>query len=194
MQVLPESTYTTDITKKSSDKNQSRQQPSYWEKAFQLTDFPVISEAKSGLNINKLIVSLERTILDADGSPKFPLITSPFKIAASLSHGNSAPENGFSINKYMLQLQGNSISPDTIEAFQFVKDTILSFGGILSIPITKALLESSKLAYCCYNADIEEKCYLQKRGEETKKRRETELQKKKDDEGERNTLISSVQQ
>ena len=95
MQVLPESTYITDITEKSSDKNQSRQQPSYWEKAFQLADLPVISEAKSGLDIDKLIVSLKRTILDADGLPKFPLITSLFKIAASLSHGNSTPENGF---------------------------------------------------------------------------------------------------
>ena len=46
---------------------------------------PVIWEGKSGLDIDKLIVSPERTILDDYGLPKFPLITSLFKIAASLS-------------------------------------------------------------------------------------------------------------
>ena len=38
----------------------------------------------------------------------------------------------------------------------------LSFEGILSMPITKTLLESSKLAYSGYNADIEAKGHLQK--------------------------------
>ena len=57
-----------------------------------------------------------------------------------------------------------------------MKDTILSFGGISSIPIVKALLESSKLAYSRYNADIEAKRHLQKKEEETNKRREAELQ------------------
>ena len=59
MEVLPESSYITDTTEKSSDKNQSRPQPSYWKRAFQLADLPVISEAKSGLDIDKLIVSLK---------------------------------------------------------------------------------------------------------------------------------------
>ena len=57
-----------------------------------------------------------------------------------------------------------------------MKDTILSFGGISGIPIVKALLESSKLAYSRYNADIEAKRHLQKKEEETNKRREAELQ------------------
>ena len=90
-------------------------------------------------------MSLERTVLDDDGLQKFPLIASRIKVATSLSHGNNAPGNGFSINKYMLQLRRNFSSADDIEALLFVKDTILSFGGILVIPITKALLESSKL-------------------------------------------------
>ena len=92
----------------------------YWEKAFQLADLRVMSEAKSGLDIDKLIVSLKWPILDDDDLPKFPLIAWLFKTAASLSHGNSAPENGFSINKYMQKLHGNSISPDTIEDLRLV--------------------------------------------------------------------------
>ena len=79
-----------------------------------------MSEAKSGLDIDKLIVSLKWPILDDDDLPKFPLIAWLFKTAASLSHGNSAPENGFSINKYMQKLHGNSISPDTIEDLRLV--------------------------------------------------------------------------
>ena len=73
-EVLPESTYITGTTLKSIDKNQTRKQSSYWEKAFQLADLPVTSEDKSGLDINKLIVSLKWPILDDDGLPKFPLI------------------------------------------------------------------------------------------------------------------------
>ena len=103
-----------------------------------------------------------------------------------LHHGNSTPENGFSINKYMLQYT------ITIEALRFMKGTIFSFGVTLSIPIMKVLLESSKLAYSYYNADIEVKFYLQKKGEETNKTREAEPQKKKDYKDDRNSLISSI--
>ena len=68
----------------------------------------------------------------------------------------------------MQKLHGNSISPDTIEDLRLVQDIIVSFGGISSIPIMKALLESSKLAYFRCIADIESKRHLQKK-EETKK-------------------------
>ena len=91
------------------------------------------------------------------GSSKFPCITSFFKIVSSLSQGNSAPENGFSINKYMIQLHGTSIGPDTIEALRFVKDSILSYRSILDIPITNFLLQAVKLAHSHYPADLEVK-------------------------------------
>ena len=74
MEVLPESTYIAGTAEKSSDKNQTRKQSSYWEKAFQLADLPVISEDKSGLDISKLIVSLKWPILDDDGLSRLPLI------------------------------------------------------------------------------------------------------------------------
>ena len=41
MEVLPESTYMTDTTKKSSKKKQIRRQPSYWDKAFELADLQI---------------------------------------------------------------------------------------------------------------------------------------------------------
>ena len=68
-----------------------------------------------------------------------------FKTVTSFSHGNSAPENGFSINKFIIGLHGNSIQAGTIKALPMVKDTILSHGSIFDVPITKGLLESVKL-------------------------------------------------
>ena len=81
-----------------------------------------------------------------------------------------------------------------MKALRFVKDNILRFGDTLIMPITKALLESSKLAYSRYKVDIEAKPHLQKKEEETNKRREAEFHKKKDDEDKRNSLISAVLQ
>ena len=80
-----------------------------------------------------------------------------FKTVASLSHGNSAPENGFSIIKFIIGLHGNSIQADRIKALRMVKDTILSHGSIFDVPITKGLLETVKLAKQWYNHDIENK-------------------------------------
>ena len=47
------------------------------------------------------------------------------KCVLSISHGNSAPENGFSINKHILDIYGHSLKEDTIEALRVVKDAIL---------------------------------------------------------------------
>ena len=188
MEVIPDSNFIP-----AEETQKPNRQISYWEKAFQLADLPVVTEKKSGLDVDMLIISLGK-ILDDTGSQKFPFITSLFKAIASISHGNSAPENGFSINKHMLQLHGSSIQAETIEALRFVKDTILSYGGILKIPITKSLLESAKLAYSRYNAELEAKRKLQKE-EEARKIKEIEAQeKKKRTENEREIIIASIQQ
>ena len=193
MELIPESAYTTNDVAACST-SRGRQQVSYWEKAFQLADLPVISvQASSGLDIDKLIAFLE-DVIDDNGLSKFAFITSLFKIIASLSHGNSAPENGFSINKHMLQLHGTSLSAETIEALRFVKDTILSFGGILNIPITKNMLEKAKLAYSRYQAELEAKRQLQKEEDKIKKANEVEVLQKQHNEAERNMLIASIQQ
>ena len=80
-----------------------------------------------------------------------------FKVVVSLSHRISAPANGFSINKLIIGLHGNSIQADTIEALRMVKDTILSCGSIFDVPITKGLLESVKLDKQRYSHDLENK-------------------------------------
>ena len=85
------------------------------------------------------------------------MLLSLFKTVASLSHAKSAPENGFSINKFMIGFHRNIIQADTIEALRMVKNTILSHGSIFDVLISKDLLESVKLAKERYNHDFENK-------------------------------------
>ena len=68
----------------------------------------------------------------------------------------------------MVQLHDASIGPDTIEVLRFVKDTILSCGSILDVPVTKSLLQAAKLAHSGYQADLEVKRKLKEDGEKAK--------------------------
>ena len=77
-----------------NETTQGRCQISYWENAFELAGLPFNSDSKCKVDIDALIVSLEKEIVDDAGSPKLPSIASLFKIV-SFSHANSAPENGF---------------------------------------------------------------------------------------------------
>ena len=90
----------------------------------------------------------------------------------SLSHGNSDPEHGFSINKQLLNIHGYSLGEDTIEAIRIVKGGIQRQGGVNSI---KELLVTAKNARQKYHADLEEKQKLNEL--EEKKRIETEKEK-----------------
>ena len=131
----------------SREKLIGRCQTSWWEKTFQLAGLPVVSKILCSFDIDTLINSFENKILNDNGLPKFPIITSLFKVVSSLLHGNSAPENGFLLNKQIIQLHGTSLDLDTIEALRFVKDTILSFESILDIPITRSFIQSVKLPH-----------------------------------------------
>ena len=62
------------------------------------------------------------------------------KLILSLSHGNSAHENGFSINKLLLEIHGSSPKEETIEAIGIFKDSILKYESILDIPGTKEMI------------------------------------------------------
>ena len=94
----------TSYNNEADETTQGRRQISYWENAFELAGLPFNNDSKCKVDIDTLIVSLEKKIADDAGSPKFPSIASLFKIVSSSSHGNSGPENGFSINKYLIQV------------------------------------------------------------------------------------------
>ena len=67
------------------------------------------------------------------------------KCVLSISHGNSIPEQGFSINKYLLSIHGTSTSNETIIAWRLVKDFIL-VGGYMKFSVNKNLILSVKTA------------------------------------------------
>ena len=73
-----------------------------------------------------------------------------FKLILFLSHRNSAPENGFLINKLLLEIHGSSLKKEIIEAIRIVKDNILKYQSILDIPVTKemiSIVSSSRQLY-----------------------------------------------
>ena len=91
-------------------------------------------------------------------------------------------------------MHGTALNSDTIEALRFVKDTILSYGGILNIQITKSFLQSVKLAYSRYEAELAAKQRLLEQTSKVEKQKEIEDTKRRETEEERNTIIASIQQ
>ena len=82
-----------------------RKQASYWEKAFELAAIPNDNNGDDGsdgcFDLDTLIISSKEKIITKSGLVKYPMLLSLFETVASLSHGNSAPEKGFSINKFI---------------------------------------------------------------------------------------------
>ena len=89
------------------------------------------------------------------GKPKHTFRVSLFQVILSMSYESSAPENGFSINKAMFDVHGNSLGESTIEALHFSKDALLQCPSILDIPITRYLIHNVKGARKRYLADFE---------------------------------------
>ena len=138
-----------------------QKQASYWENAFLVAGLEKICEstAVSKFDIEKLVYHLEN-LRDASGTVKLPILSAFMKCTLSISHGNSAPESGFSINKHILDIHGHSLKEDTIEALRAVKDAILCYPSLLDIPVTKEMLQNIKASRQRYQADLEAKRLL----------------------------------
>ena len=102
-----------------------RKQASYWENAFLITGLENISEknAVSKTDIEKVAHHIGN-LPDSSNTIKCPIFSSFMKCVLSLSHGNSAPESGFFINKHILDIHGHSLKEDTIKALRVVKNAI----------------------------------------------------------------------
>ena len=149
----------------------SRKQNLYWEVAIHLTGVDHISKELPICDMEKFVLYLQK-LNSSDGQPKYPFLVSLFKLVLSISHGNSAPENGFSINT----LHGYSLGESTIEALRFVKDAILKHSSILDIPIKRSLLDKVKNSRKKYMTDLEAQRAIEK--EEEVKRKELKAKKK----------------
>ena len=85
-----------------------------------------------------------RNLCDSSNPINYPIFSSFMKCVLSISHGNIAPESGFSISKYILEIHGHSLKEDTIEALKVVKDAILHYPSLLDALVTKEMLRSVK--------------------------------------------------
>ena len=94
---FPETAYQTTAENKVS----SRKQNSYWERAFHLAGVDVVSKEPPKCDMEKFVLYLKK-LNGSDGKPKYAFLVSLFKVILSISHGNSAPENGFSSTKQCL--------------------------------------------------------------------------------------------
>ena len=70
---------------------------------------------------------------DEQGRKKYPQLFAILKRVLSLSHGNSAPDSGFPINKCMLEVHSHSLGEDTLEALRVVKDVIVNPGSVVTL-------------------------------------------------------------
>ena len=86
------------------------------------------------------------------GIKKCPQLFSLIKAVLSISHVNV--ERGFSINKNILSLHGNSLKECTIVALRIVKDFVCSAGGATKVNITLPMIKSMKEAYSRYSIEL----------------------------------------
>ena len=161
---IPESAYQSVVGPKIS----SRKQNSYWEVAFHLAGVDHISKELPICGMEKFVLYLQK-LNSSDGQSKYPFLVSLFKLVLSISHGISAPENGFSINKALLDIHGYSLGESTIEPLRFVKDAILKHSSILDNPLTRSLLDDFIDSRKRYMAYLEAQRAIEKKEEAKRK-------------------------
>lgn len=93
-------------------------------------------------------------LTDVDGNFKFKNLTTLALAYLCISHGNAGPEQGFSVNKNLLDGK-ESLSEEIIEAIRLVKQSIRLHGGILKFPITQRLIDLVGSASLCYEQNLE---------------------------------------
>ena len=76
------------------------------------------------------------------------------KSVLALSHGNSGTESGFSINKQVLEVHGNSLDDDTLVAIRRVKHALVKEGGATGFELTSSLRTSVKQSWQRYQNDL----------------------------------------
>ena len=94
---------------------------------------------------------------DVNGRLLFPQLAPFVKAILTLSHGNAGPEQGFSINKAIIDAHGTRIGEDIIVALRRIKHHLLLVGGVVNFEITGPLIESVKLSRSKYEEELKEK-------------------------------------
>ena len=89
-------------------------------------------------------------IKDSTERNHFPKLAPFVKANLTLSHGKTGAEQGFSINKAIIDAHGTRIGEDVIIALRRIKHRLLLVRGVLKFEITRALIESLKLSRSKY--------------------------------------------
>lgn len=118
-------------------------------------------------------------LTDRTGDKKYVNIALVAKCALSLSHGNAAPERGFSVNNSLLSKERLSLGERTICAERIVKEAVRIFGSVASIPITRTLIAASRMAHAEYALQQEKEKKDKKAKEEEQRKLELETQEQK---------------
>ena len=74
------------------------------------------------------------SIFDDQGRAKFPQLCALAKCVLCISHGNSTPERGFSLNNNMLSIYCRSIHENTLASLRIVKDGIFASWWYTTFP------------------------------------------------------------
>ena len=157
-----------------NNNNQESKEPSrghYWEEAYKAFDLEVPPKVVDLLRIDTYWAAVGK-MTDDSNKLKYPQLFALVKSILSLSHGNSTPERGFSINKYMLSIHGGNIDNDTLVALRMVKDHLLVEGGTNKVDCNRQLLTSVKQAYGRYVSDLEAKRLMDEKTKNQAKERE----------------------
>ena len=75
------------------------------------------------------------------------------KCVLSVSHVNSTPERGFSVNRIMLETHEYIIYENTIVALRIVKEELNRVGSVTKFNTVKELIKEVKLSSSQYEAD-----------------------------------------
>ena len=118
-------------------------------------------------------------ILDSDGQSKYSYLFTFPTIVLYLRHARFDAEKGFSINKHLNSIHGNSFNKKTIVALGLVKDHLFKVGGPTIVTVTTKLFVSVKNSFQRCNADHEAKPEYRDRIEKKKSQRKAEIEENK---------------
>ena len=147
------------------------EQASYWKQAFELCELPYPQTNQKYKRIDVYWYEISK-LKNGLGGEKYPQLFILMKSVLSLSHGNVAPEIGFSINKAILDVHGSSLKEKTIKALRLVKDYLVKSKECLNVTITKQMISSVKSAYAKYKLDLEAEKEMER------KQREAQIKEK----------------
>jgi len=97
-------------------------------------------------------------MVDTVGEKKYQHASFVAKAAPTLSHSNTSPERGFSVNNALVTTDRGTLSERSTVIIRVVKEAVCVFGSCTKVPITKDLIHSVRYAHSEYALFLENEC------------------------------------